>query len=116
MERQLPAGLGEGQIAEFIEDDEVEVGEVIGNPALAASAAFSLELVDEIDGGEEASARSGADAASCDGDGQMRLARSGSTFDPHRPRLDSQIFQRGRGARKRERQDRLFRRRALRRR
>ena len=40
--------------------------------------AFGLELVDEIDGGEEAPARSGADAASRDGDGQMRLAGAGS--------------------------------------
>jgi hypothetical protein len=41
-------------------------------------ATFGLELVDEIDGGEEASARSGSDAVSRDGDGEMRLARAGS--------------------------------------
>jgi len=50
---------------------------VSGDAALAPGAAFGLELVDEIDGGEEASARSGADAASRDRDGQMRLSRSG---------------------------------------
>src|SRR6516164_9675231 len=79
MEQQLTAGLGEGEIAEFIEDDEVEAREIIGDAALAPGAAFGLELVDEIDGGEEASARSGADAASRDRDGQMRLSRSGSS-------------------------------------
>ncbi len=34
MEQQLPAGLSEGQIAEFVEDDEVEAREVIGEPSL----------------------------------------------------------------------------------
>jgi hypothetical protein len=35
----LTAGLGEGQIAEFIEDGEVEPGEVIGESSLAAARA-----------------------------------------------------------------------------
>ena len=78
MEQQLTAGLGEGEIAEFIEDDEVKAREIIGEPSLAASAAFGLELVDEIDGGEEAAARPGANAASRDSDGEMCLAGSGS--------------------------------------
>ena len=81
MEQQLTAGLGEGEIAEFIEDDEVEACEVVGDAARASGAAFGLELVDEVDGCEEATARSGADAASCDGDGQMRLARSDRDSD-----------------------------------
>ena len=81
MEQQLPAGLGEGEIAEFVEDDEVEAREIIGEPSLAASARLSLELIDEIDGGEEAPARSGSDAASRDGDGQMRLAGAGRDSD-----------------------------------
>ena len=79
MEQQLPAGLGEGQIAEFIEDDEVEAGEIVGDASLASGSAFGLELIDEIDGSEEATARSGSDAASRDGDGQMGLAGSGSS-------------------------------------
>jgi len=78
MEQQLPAGLGEREIAEFVEDDEVEAGQVVGDASLAAGSTFGLELIDEIDGGEEAPARSGADAASRDGDGQMRLAGAGS--------------------------------------
>jgi len=36
MEEQLAAGLGEGQISEFVEHDEVEPGEVIGHAALPA--------------------------------------------------------------------------------
>ena len=50
----MPAGLGEGQIAEFVEDDEVEAGEIVGDASLASGSAFGLELIDEIDGGEEA--------------------------------------------------------------
>ena len=34
IEQQLTAGLREGQIAEFAEDDEVHAGQVIGKPAL----------------------------------------------------------------------------------
>src|SRR5215831_2807968 len=79
VEQQLPARLREGEIAEFVEDHEVEACEIIGKPCLAACTTLGLELIDEIDGGEEATARSSADAASRDGDGQMRLARSGST-------------------------------------
>ena len=38
MEQQLAAGLREGQITEFVEDDEVEAGETIGKSSLATSA------------------------------------------------------------------------------
>jgi hypothetical protein len=36
MEEQLTAGLGEGEISEFVEDDEVEPGEMIGDAARPA--------------------------------------------------------------------------------
>jgi len=77
----LPACLGEGQIAQFIENDEVEAGETVGDPSLATGSAFGLELIEEIDGGEEAPAGSRSDAASRDRDGQMCLARSGPAAD-----------------------------------
>jgi hypothetical protein len=32
VEQELAAGLGERQIAEFVEDDEVHAGQVIGKP------------------------------------------------------------------------------------
>ena len=54
VEQQLSSGLGEGQITELVEDDEVEARQIIGEPALAASSTFSLEPVDKIDRGEEA--------------------------------------------------------------
>ena len=76
VEQELAAGLGEGQIAEFVEDDEVEAGEIIGEPPLPSGAGLRLEPIDEIDGRKEAAARTGADAGAGDGDRQMRLARS----------------------------------------
>src|SRR5208283_4170324 len=82
VEEELTAGLGERQVAELVEDDEVHAGEIIGDAALPARTRLGLELVDEIDGGEEAPAPSGADAASRDGDHRVRLAGSGSA-DKH---------------------------------
>ena len=43
MEQELAAGLGEGQIAELVEDDEVEAAKMIGGPALAAVAGLGVE-------------------------------------------------------------------------
>src|SRR5262249_21600149 len=77
MEPELAAGLGEGQIAEFVEDDEVDAGEMIGEATLPTVAGLGLEPVDEIDHVVEPAAGAGADAASGDGDGEMRLASAG---------------------------------------
>ena len=77
MEQQLPAGLGERQVAEFVEDDEVETCQMIGQAPLPASPAFGLEPVDQINGVEEPAARSTTNAAARDRDRQMRLARAG---------------------------------------
>lgn len=74
MEEQLPAGLGEGKIAEFIEDDKVEPGKVIGNAALPAGTGLGLEPVEEVDNVEEAPACAVADERTGNGDRQMRLA------------------------------------------
>ena len=38
MEEQLPAGLSEGQGAEFVEDDEVAADELVCGAALASGA------------------------------------------------------------------------------
>ena len=46
MEEQLPAGLGEGQIAEFIQHDEVETGQIIGHASLATGAGLVVEPID----------------------------------------------------------------------
>ena len=49
VEQKLATGLSERQITEFVEDDEVHAGQVIGEPALSCIAGLGLEPVDEID-------------------------------------------------------------------
>jgi len=46
VEEQLPARLRERQIAEFVEDNEVEPRGMIGDPPLAAGARLGLQAVD----------------------------------------------------------------------
>ena len=74
MEEQLAAGLGEGQIAKFVQDHEVEAGEEVGHPPLAAGAGFAFQPVDEIDHIVEAPSGAAADAGPGNGDGKMALA------------------------------------------
>ena len=76
MEQQLAAGLREGQIAEFVENDKVHSREIVRDASLPAGARFRFEPIDEINSVEEASAQAGADAASRDRDGEMRLPGS----------------------------------------
>jgi len=45
VEQQLAAGLGQGQIAEFVENEEVEPGEAIGDAALSPGARFGLQSI-----------------------------------------------------------------------
>ena len=78
VEQELAAGLSKGQIAEFIENDEVHAGQVISEPTLPSITGLGLEPVDEIDDVVEASSGAIADTASRDGDGQMGLASPGS--------------------------------------
>ena len=66
MEQQLSAALREGQIAEFVESDEVHACQVIGKVALTVCTGLCLEPVDEIEHIEEAAARAGADATAGD--------------------------------------------------
>jgi hypothetical protein len=77
VEQQLAAGLSERQIAELVEDDEVETGEEVGEPALTSGAALGLQTIDQVDGVEEAPARSAADTASGNGDRKVRFPGAG---------------------------------------
>ena len=76
MEQQLASGLGEGQVAELVEDDEVAPGQLIGEPALAAGAGFGLEPVDQVDDVEEAAPGAIAGAVTVTGWCQLRVASS----------------------------------------
>ncbi len=78
MKEELAAGLGEGQITEFVEDNKVHAGEIFGETTLAAGAGFALQPIDQVDNGIEAASGRAADAGSRDGYGEMRLAGAGS--------------------------------------
>lgn len=54
MEEKLAAGLGEREIAKFVENDEVLASQTIGDPPLSSATGLGLEPVDEIDDVEEA--------------------------------------------------------------
>ena len=78
MEEQLPAGLGKGQVAEFVEDDEVASDELVCGVALAPGTEFGLEVVDQVDDVVAAAAGALSDAGARDGDGEMGLAGAGA--------------------------------------
>ena len=78
VEEQLPAGLGEGQVAELVEDDEVAADELVCSAALASGADLGLEVVDQVDDVVAAAAGTLADAGARDGDGEMGLSGTGA--------------------------------------
>ncbi|MEA2925319.1 MAG: hypothetical protein QOD25_2441 [Alphaproteobacteria bacterium] len=79
MEQELSASLGERQVTEFIEDDEVDAREIVGEATGAAGPSFCLKPVDEIDGVEEPATRPATDATACDRHREVCLARAGRT-------------------------------------
>jgi hypothetical protein len=77
VEQQLTAGLGKGEIAEFVEDNEVPPGEIFGDPSLSAATRLSLKPVDEIDGVVESAMFARANATASNSYGEMSLAGTG---------------------------------------
>ena len=84
-EEQLPAGLGEGQVAELVEDDEVAADELVCGAALAPGAEFGLEVVDQVDDVVAAASGTLADAGARDGDGEMGLNEAATRSLRRRP-------------------------------
>src|SRR5271165_5141248 len=79
VEQQRAAGSAERQVAEFVEDDEIGIGEASGDLPGFSLVFFLFEGVDEFDGREEPDTFAMMfDRLDADGGGQMRLARSGS--------------------------------------
>jgi hypothetical protein len=76
VEQELRAGLAEGQIAQFTDDDEVMAQQHLDKPAAFTGGFLLLQLVDEVDEIEEAAPGAGADHGGRDGDGEMGLAGS----------------------------------------
>src|ERR1700736_3634484 len=82
VEQQLAAGLSERQVAELVEDDEVDPGQMLGDATLPSVAGLDLQAADEVDDVVEATAGTGSDAASGNGDSQMGFAGAGAA-DQH---------------------------------
>ena len=79
MEEQRPAGGAERQVAEFVEDDEVGVGEPAGDLAGLSLVLFLFKGVDEFDGREEPDALAVMlDGLDADRRGEVRLACAGA--------------------------------------
>jgi len=91
IEQQLTTGLGEGEIAEFIEHDEVFPDEIFRDPSLPSASRFGLEPIDEIDGVVKAAAFAGANAIASDGDGQMCLSGAGAADQDAIALLDEKV-------------------------
>lgn len=82
MEQQLAAGLREGEIAEFVEDQEVEAAEQVCRAPLSVGAGFGIELVHQVHDIEEAPPFAASDAGPCDAHGKVGFAGPGAT-DEH---------------------------------
>jgi hypothetical protein len=78
MEQELAAGLGKRQVAEFVEDDEVHPGQMLGDPTLPSVAGLDLQAIDKVDHVIEPAACARPDAASGDRDGHMCFAGAGT--------------------------------------
>ena len=86
VEQELSARLGEGKIAQLVENDEIHAGQMLGEPALPSVASLGFEPVDEIDDVVEAATGTIADTASGDSDGQMGLAGTGAADQHPKPK------------------------------
>jgi hypothetical protein len=49
MEQKLATGLSERKVAEFVEDDEVHPGQMLGDTTLPSVTGLDLQAVDEVD-------------------------------------------------------------------
>ena len=77
MEEQRSTGGAERQVAQFVEDNEVGIGEPPCDLPGFPLALLLFEGVDEFDGGEEPNALAVMfDGLDADGRGQMRFARA----------------------------------------
>src|SRR5690606_10270944 len=82
VEQELAAGLGEREIAELVQDQEVEAGDQVCGAALPFSPGFCVQFVDQVDDVEEPATAAVADAGARDADREMGLSGSGAA-DQH---------------------------------
>ncbi len=77
VEQQLPAGLCERQIAEFVEHDEVLAAQIVGQAPRPSGSALGLKSVDQIDDIEESASGTATNAGASNCDGEMTLPGTG---------------------------------------
>src|SRR5215472_17558033 len=77
MKQHLPAANRERQVAQLVENDEIDADELVGEFSGLASAGFGLELVDQIDGGKETHAGTVAHAIGANRYSEVTLAAAG---------------------------------------
>ena len=84
VEQQGPAGGAEGQVAQLVQNHEIELGHCLGNLACFAFGLFLFKGVDQFDGGEEADlAAVMFDGLDAERGGNMGLAGSRATDQDH---------------------------------
>lgn len=81
MEEELATGLAERQVAEFVDDDQIETEQPFNQIAAATGGFLLFQLVDQIDEIIEPAARPGPDDGGRHGDAEMRLAGAGRSRD-----------------------------------
>jgi hypothetical protein len=74
--------LGEGEVSEFVQDQQVEAAQQIGHAPLAIGTGLGIDFVDEVDHVEEAPALSSPDTVARNADGEVRFASPGAA-DQH---------------------------------
>ena len=84
MEQKRPARGAEGQIAKFIQDHEVELGQALGDLPCLALGFFLFEGIDQLDGGEEPDLSAVMfDGLDTEGGGNMGLAGARAADQHH---------------------------------
>ncbi len=79
MEQQRATAFGERQIAEFIENHRVDLGQAACARSGFAELLFLLQLIDEIDDVIEPDPVPGLDGGHAEGNGEMGFAGAGAT-------------------------------------
>src|SRR5205814_1000624 len=83
MEQQLAARLRKREVAELVDDDQIDARQLLGETAGTAGLGLGFELVDQIHGIEEARLPPQSDATPGDADSDVALAGAGSPDRDH---------------------------------
>ena len=78
MKQELSSALGKRQVTKFIKDHQIDSGQAVGESAAFTQQFFLLQLIDQIDQIEVATATAVTNQLPGDGNRQMGLAGSGS--------------------------------------